>query len=772
MACTITIPFWPDSTDCLDWSPDNQIAVTGGEQIAILTPKLKETAPNGKLWNTTLLKVNAFTAKEHPLVDAPLSNINFSIGEELSLRQAIESKWSPSGLAIHKGCALAVLTANHVLSIWAPSGKSDVASNWARQGIVNDAVAEYYRSKDTARQHGTDDQSSQQQLTEQDRVRQRIRSFAWSPPLTRNGGDEEYYLAVSTEGADILFFRVTSPHSGTLTRPSKWELTVVGSLRLESDAENHPQVNVGGIRFAEYIAWGGWTVDTAGQNVARFAYVHAGRLFTSSVKRNTSAESSAPSRGLDIDDSRRVLGDRTDIIGPVRFVPGKQRGSLIAFGDDTVFEIDVDEEIPTARTHHLDDRWDCVSGVAFANPGDGSIVLHITSLLSMSNAATTTLSLPLEGNDTSVQPSWQHAISEFRATYGADHNLDSHVAERTSGIASSPLGDYVATCTTMHPSDCIEYVIGSEQKSLLSITLESESTEGHFLPAPPTTSSQPLSAEAILFSLSRRLEQNAESEEREIVGRDSLVAEILRYHQPSKDSITVDKSTLLEALGDDPKLLYRHIKQAIFVHPDVLTAQASRISGIALKPNITRSEVTRPVVQRLVQEFLKLTSQAPSSDSLSERIRTIFAVVNTKLSPPDPATVNGDRENDSENCTICQKSILFESLRWARCISGHQFSRCSLSFLPIQEPGTTKSCGICGLQYFNEKVLSDITPATEDIEMADVATTESNIDTPANDTWVEVSRNSNAFPQRTPSLAQILFAACDVCVYCGGKFVD
>ncbi|KAK4498104.1 hypothetical protein PRZ48_010760 [Zasmidium cellare] len=770
MSCTITIPFWPDSTDCLDWSADNQIAVTGGEQIAILNPRNKEKGLNGSLWDTSLLKVNAFTAKELPLLDSPLSNANFSLGEEVSFRQAIEAKWSPPGLAIHKGCALAVLTADHVLSVWAPNGRSNVAENWKRQAITNDTIMQFYRTKDALQQNETNDQPSQQQR-EHDQVRQRIRSFAWSPALTRSDGNDEHYLAVSTEGGDVLFLRVKSPHCRTLTKATGWELTVVGASDLRSLSESPVQRKATRPCFAEYLSWNDWATDTAGNFVARFAYICGGRLFTTSVRRSKVANTPGTSDQLDIDVSRRVLNDRDDVTGPLRFARGDQHGSLIAFGIDTVFQVDFDDDAPLARTHHLDDRWDSVSGVAFTNPGDGSTLLHVISLLEMATAATTTLSLPLEGDETSIQPSWQHAISEYKAAFGADHDLDRNVMDRTSGIANSPLGDYIVTCTTMHPSDCIEYVVGSDQKSMLSFTWESECPAGHFLPQPPSSISPTLSAEAILFSLVRQLERNAEIEEPDTVDRDSLIAEVLQYRRPSQDIVNND-SNLLEALGNGPDVLHRHIKKAILAHAEVLAAQASRLVDIALNPNGPRAEVVRPVVQRLVQEFTRLTGQVASNDSLSQRIRATFAIVASKLSPTQDPHVNGDAQGNSEVCTICEKPVPFESLRWAKCVSGHQFSRCSLSFLPIQEPGTTKSCGICGLQYFNEKIFSDVEPATDDIEMADVPSTESNIDNPANDTWVEVSRNPNAFPQRTPSLAQILFTASDICTYCGGKFVD
>lgn len=767
MACTIPIPFWPTSTDCLSWSADNQIAVTGGEQVAILTPRLKNKGPNGRLWDTTLLKVNAFTSKELPLYNPLLSTVNFSIGEDLSLRQALEAKWSPPGLALHKGCALAVLTANHVLSIWVPNGRSDVAENWKRQVIINHAIAEYYEATAASRPTDANLGLSEQQLVEQSRVRQRIRSFAWSPPLVRDGqacGDEEYYLAVSTESGDILFLRIVSPSNRPTTRNLEWAITVVGSLNLELHLKNLLQYNVNDVCIGHYLGWDRWKTDDTGDRLAQFAYVCGGRLFTASIKRHSNA--------FGIDMSKLHLRDRSDVYGPIQFVPGDQADSLIAFGDDTVFQVDVGAAAHN-RTHHLDGRWDKVSGVAFTNPGDSSTLVHISSLLSMSTASTTTLSLPLQEHETSIEPSWQHAICESKAVYGADLDVGGQVLERTSGIASSPMGDYVSTFTTMHPSDCIEYVIGSDQTSALNITWESESSQSNILPplhtaAPP----QPSSAEALLFSLVRQLERYAESEEPVEVDRGLLTAEVLHCSPFRQDIHSAGNLDTSPPVDSSPEGIFHHLKQALCAQPDILSAQALRIVDIALKPSMPRSQIVRRVVLRLVEEVLKLPSDVVDIDIHSERIRATFAIVSAKLTSPEQSTDTVPHPNNLESCKICQQPIPFEALQWARCSSGHQFSRCALSFLPVQEPGITKSCGICGLQYLNEKVFSDVEPTTDDIEMADVPSAEGNIDAPANDTWVEVSHNLNAFPRPTRTLAQILFAACDLCIYCGGKFVD
>lgn len=73
--------------------------------------------------------------------------------------------------------------------------------------------------------------------------------------------------------------------------------------------------------------------------------------------------------------------------------------------------------------------------------------------------------------------------------------------------------------------------------------------------------------------------------------------------------------------------------------------------------------------------------------------------------------------------------------------------RCGLSFLAIQVPGEAKSCNLCNIQYLNEHEVSafDYQP-TADATQGDDTT------------------------KPRLSLARILFAACDVCIYCGGRY--
>ncbi|KAK5162632.1 hypothetical protein LTR04_003214 [Oleoguttula sp. CCFEE 6159] len=103
--------------------------------------------------------------------------------------------------------------------------------------------------------------------------------------------------------------------------------------------------------------------------------------------------------------------------------------------------------------------------------------------------------------------------------------------------------------------------------------------------------------------------------------------------------------------------------------------------------------------------------------------------------------------------------------------------RCALTFLAIQAPGISKFCGLCGIQYLNDSILQ------EDVEIAPASLSQpsNGIDEDgqtlkdalnAEDGGVEqIVTEGKQGANKIATLARILFATCDVCVYCGGKYV-
>lgn len=770
MACTITLPFWPESIDCLSWSKSNQIAVVGGESVAILNPRLKDRASNGTFWETTLIKVNGFTIGELPFSD-PLSGANFSIGEELSQRQAVSAVWSSPGLAHRRTCALAVLTANHVLSIWAPVGRPNADGNWKRRLIVNHAIKEYYACREQS-DHNIG--GRQQQQAERRQIQQRVRAFTWSSPLRRTPRDKELhwagewgeqFLVVATEAGDILFLQVQSPLTEALDWEPRWNVSIVGIFRVgdlistaglnrPEQQQFRPRIDSAEPPIADSVACGDMRYDQHGASTD-IAFTCGGKLFTAAVQFSRHLDNVQVSI-FDHESTRWQLREHDHMTGPLHFARVGASHLLLASGPDVVAAVDLAGS-RLVQTHHLDGRWDATVGLSFTGVGDndGSTCLHIASILSSSTAPTAALSLPWRDDheDSSVDTIWRDAINGSKAAFDAEHDLNGKVLERTWGIASSPLQDFVVTCITLHPAESITYVISINQTCILNISPECPTITGDRAPDIEPSRDQYLPAEAILFSVQRCMElRNGPA-----AYSPEIVVNHVLAHTPSGPR--VEDIAALSAETTEEQV--RQLRLALYAPEEARKFRASRLAGVALR--LSQPELIRNIVKRFVSVLLRLDHTVLEMDETSITIRRLFYTVHSRLEAPaasgtEQATA-GDRV---ETCKICDDNIPFESLRWARCTRGHRFGRCALSFVATQDPGITKLCRICDQQYLDDDVVPELQRSPEDIVMREVPRAKVG-STVVTQSYMEV-------PRPRPTLAQLLFAACDLCVYCGGSF--
>ena len=794
MAARITLPFWPTSLNNLSWSSDNLIAAGGGQHVAIVVPRLQSVGPDGSHWDVVVIKANAFTASEVPLHD-PLSFVNFSIGEELSHRHVCALEWSSSGLAKFGACALAILSTNHVLSIWECDGRPEVKESWKRKVMVNHAVRDYYQSKDPI----SDD--AKQEKREEAQVRQRIRAFAWSAITGRDCEvaesvqgyirRHEHYLAVSTEAQDILMFRVDSPHDVLRPDHTEWKLTLTHSFNVGAEVQSLLQTLHGDVLtieetehtssdtfIADNLAW--CPSHESGHGEGELAFITNGKLYSFPVepdRHNRSGSKANTNGGV-----RCLLLGRSDVSGPLKF--NQKTGQLIAFCADTVFCIHFDRDeadepcwnpgcrVASVTEHHLDGRWDEISGVAVTRNGSDMQHINLVSHMSTASAKTTALQLPLDPEAASSNSHWQQAINESRATYSAEYDLAGNVQERIWGIAASPLGDYIATCSSMLPSDAITHVIQSEQSSALNITKETGLAE-HVLLPPQGGVSVPseLSAEALVFSLQRQLERTKGAEVATVV---TTLQRAMGF--PGSDLTEVDDDWESGATDDLDSQL-QAIRLRVYWQSDMLQQRLKRLAELVLSGRQGPMQLSEEGYRQLLGSVLMLSEQFSSHGGPSGRIRNVYRAVQDRLDKRkgDRADGGGVREDAteseqwSESCTICKQRVPFESLKWARCATGHQFSRCSLTFLAIQGPGISKFCRICNAQYLNEAALPEFVPTSDEgIEMTDLANEQTE---GTSEQWVQVTQNAGSKMEPKASLARLLFAACDVCIFCGGRFV-
>lgn len=176
-------------------------------------------------------RVNSFTADEWPPQDLYELD-SFCIGEEQSSSTIVALSWSPVGLAKHKRSALAVLTTNHILSLWASASDLKTASSWERVIVINKAL----------------DNSNQQispqydgNLPSQKILRRlaRIQSMSWASikpddilnqqdifqEISSETSSTIQYLAITNDADEVVVLQIKSPwlHYGC----SSWEAKAI-----------------------------------------------------------------------------------------------------------------------------------------------------------------------------------------------------------------------------------------------------------------------------------------------------------------------------------------------------------------------------------------------------------------------------------------------------------------------------------------------------------------------------------------------------------------
>lgn len=239
------------------------------------------------------------------------------------------------------------------------------------------------------------------------------------------------------------------------------------------------------------------------------------------------------------------------------------------------------------------------------------------------------------------------------------------------------------------------------------------------------------------------------------------------YEDEDMSDSTIDPQTL------DGYLCY--LKARCLYEPSMFFQRVDHLLDIvAQRP--PKLQLAKEDYTHLVTTVLGLPARLHEVGALSSRISAAYKAVKAKIdssgSAVDPAMI--DSPTFTETCKICEREIELESLKWSRCVSGHQFSRCCLSFLSVMEPGVTKSCGICQALYLNENVLPAFKGTvaseaqTEDGTPEDGGRADSSM---KNGDEHADSHNAAAPIEPSASLARLLFAACDKCIFCGGKFV-
>lgn len=105
------------------------------DQKVIQNPTIRGL-PTSSPWTRATFAVNRFLPGEWPLFRPAPSRL-MSLGKEQAETSVVAIGWSPQGLALHRHSALAVLTSNLVVSLWASNSDPSVSDSWQRVLVIN-----------------------------------------------------------------------------------------------------------------------------------------------------------------------------------------------------------------------------------------------------------------------------------------------------------------------------------------------------------------------------------------------------------------------------------------------------------------------------------------------------------------------------------------------------------------------------------------------------------------------------------------------------------
>ncbi|KAI4722432.1 hypothetical protein E4T48_01239 [Aureobasidium sp. EXF-10727] len=634
----VTIDFYPNTFDNISWSKEGIIAVGGSDHV----PRLKAIASDERRWDKINLKTSFFTLEDIQL-QLPLSWKNFSIGEEMSESFVHALDWSPPGPGKHGRSVLAVLTSNHVLSIWECVGKPEIATDWVRACVVNHALQAHYKEK-----HLQTPEESEHDHFERLRAKQRIRAFVWSPAvpdssLSGASGDcttRSPYLAVSNDRGEVLIIELQTPHNILEPNTTSWNLSVAASFGVEVPDTKKSAISAclpvtfkWRSPFVDQLAWSPWALDAANSPTSVLTFTTQSSLQCTKVKIGDESSRADVTIGAVVSLMEEIPD--TQAAGCMRWA-SKLNSSKEAFlvyptrnafyclqvqpGLNLEFQVSAQE---------INTPWDEIAGMTFVQDDNENISVQIAYHLGSGTDRITSLALPFTPSSGLGSTNWQHDLLRGQRRFSDELNLAGNVMARAYGLCTSPFGDLVAVNVSFHPSDGVEYTTNSDEVSYLITKL---------------------TAEALLSSLQSLAMREPEA----FTDHSFVVEQVLQALDLSElPSTSFNQGQITE---DTPieLVLLKYVKADI--------------------PKTPPLDAT--VVLKIVSEISRLPHFVADASLLSTSIMQIHCLILAKLQARAgnaDADSSTSEEEEVERCEICHNNIPFESLRWARCVNNHQY---------------------------------------------------------------------------------------------------
>ncbi|PYH46992.1 uncharacterized protein BP01DRAFT_372838 [Aspergillus saccharolyticus JOP 1030-1] len=675
----LELPQFPSCSDCLAWSADGELAIAAGEFVQVLTPKTaNEKAEQGPVqkainnWHSNRFRVNVFTESEWPTI-YPQKRDHFSLGGEQSLSTVVGLAWSPPGLAKFRRCVLAVFTSNLLLSLYEPVG---IQGKWTRVAIVNDSLKLYFQPQ--VQDEGLALRKSA------------IRSFSWSPPLkvpaTEQDADSlavpgfesrwgHQILAVANDAKEVIFLRVRSL---VAVQSPRYTADVLAVASWDASSSNYPEIQPSSVFAAALkskavtssMTWGPWFFADDGRNLA---VVHGSRLRVlkfdldpttlrqssgigmssepvAQSDENTSLYSeqlqdhrfTGPIKWIDMTDAQQlclaagVFGGIVLLTIPYSAYGGQGKNSAKIHLQNLPFYDDTASGSQSEAPRH----WDPVT---YPDPESQTLTLHVAT--GGGNAITKHFA-PDHEDIPILKAAWRNQIDEMREQFDFDRDFGGLAVARIWGLTSC--NDIIASATTLHPGDVIEYRTASEDRVIITFStttgaVAQELPDAQASTPDPNSPSGPDSPGSRRDAALRHI-LNSQHDER---GRPPLSGKIL-YAAACSTIVACDNEEIIE-----------QARQVLI--------RLATVTGADLNEEISKCSTTNSTV-----------AAKPSGE------------------------LSGPGSHLFERCDICDAGLAWYSTQEAQCAAGHLFVRCGLTALAIQDPGASKFCSGCGQEYLNE----------------------------------------------------------------------
>lgn len=300
----------------------------------------------------------------------------------------------------------------------------------------------------------------------------RIRGFCWDQRVDSN----RYLIAVSTDAAKIVLLCIRPSQFVSAGTQEDFQVDVIASFPVADQEPKLPNLSwtvedyIQNRSYAQHIVWSPWFEDESGNLVSIIAYATNGKLEMRCV-------SNISQRPRQIEVSNPIFMKRIDplwddLTGPVKWYPrlvenADIREIVLAVASSrrvAVYRIDTSNLASIKETKSFDrEQWDEVAALAFTAPAKGPPIISIINHLSSLTSTDVEKTLDLSNIDSTSGPTvWQQYILQRATTFSARWKLAMNVNSRVWGMVSGPIGDWLASISSQHPSDMPEYRIQSD----------------------------------------------------------------------------------------------------------------------------------------------------------------------------------------------------------------------------------------------------------------------------------------------------------------------